>query len=38
MTTQMQATTDVKALRLSKERPARTFSGYIMLLVLWHCS
>ncbi|HEV2080512.1 MAG TPA: SPFH domain-containing protein [Allosphingosinicella sp.] len=34
MATQMQSTTDVKALRLSKERPARTFSGYIMLLVL----
>jgi len=34
MAIQMQATTDLKALRLSQERPAHTFSGYIMLLVL----
>ena len=34
MAIQMQATTDLKALRLSQERPAETFSGYIMLLVL----
>ena len=34
MATQMQPATDLRALRLSEERPANTFSGYVMLLVL----
>jgi len=34
MATQALASTDLKALRLSRERPARTWSGYVMLIVL----
>ena len=34
MATQALASTDLKALRLSHERPAHTWSGYIMLLAL----
>ncbi|HEX8214482.1 MAG TPA: SPFH domain-containing protein [Allosphingosinicella sp.] len=34
MATQIQASTDLRALRLSQERPSVTFNGYVMLLVL----
>jgi regulator of protease activity HflC (stomatin/prohibitin superfamily) len=34
MAIQTQVSTDLKALRLSQERPAATFNGYVMLLVL----
>jgi hypothetical protein len=34
MATKTQTVTDLKALRLSRERPAATFNGYVMLLVL----
>jgi len=34
MATQMQASTDLRALRLSRERRADTYNGYVMLLVL----
>jgi len=34
MTNSTQAHSDLKALRLSQERPARTYNGYVMLLVL----
>jgi regulator of protease activity HflC (stomatin/prohibitin superfamily) len=34
MATAIQASSDHKALRLSHERPAATYSGYVMLLVL----
>ena len=34
MATRIEASTDLRALRLSRERPAHTYNGYIMLLVL----
>lgn len=34
MATRTEANTDLRALRLSQERPAHTYNGYIMLLVL----
>ncbi|HEX9948289.1 MAG TPA: SPFH domain-containing protein [Allosphingosinicella sp.] len=34
MTTTTHGTSDLNALRLSRERPARTYSGYVMLLAL----